>query len=367
MGDPCRERRRKVIKRCVLFGVVLMVLAGGVALALPNDGASLNAALAVEKWQYAGDEAVNVTFSLANESDRTLYVLGWQTPLGGIEADVFEVEVDGMPVPYIGKLVKRPAPQPEDYVAIGAGERVAVVFDLAEAYDMTREGEYTIRYSADLDINDVPVATRKYGKSLMVPEAVVLVESNAVSLFAAAREQRLGLDLYAMGVGAYYGCSSSQQSTLSTALSNATTISGKAKTWLANNPSGGAYFVKWFGAYTSARFSTVTSHFNAIYSSFTTKSIDFDCSTCTMTNAYAYVYATQPYRIYLCGYFWKAPATGRDSKAGTLVHEDSHFNVVASTSDYVYGETKALQLAKTQPKKAINNADNHEYFAEDQK
>ena len=65
--------------------------------------------------------------------------------------------------------------------------------------------------------------------------------------------------------------------------------------------------------------------------------------------------------------FWNAPNTGRDSKAGTLVHETSHFNVVAGTNDYVYGATGAHNLAVSDPSRAINNADNHEYFAEDQK
>jgi peptidyl-Lys metalloendopeptidase len=40
--------------------------------------------------------------------------------------------------------------------------------------------------------------------------------------------------------------------------------------------------------------------------------------------------------------------------------------VVASTQDYVYGATGAKNLAKTNPTKAVKNADNHEYFAEDQ-
>jgi peptidyl-Lys metalloendopeptidase len=42
----------------------------------------------------------------------------------------------------------------------------------------------------------------------------------------------------------------------------------------------------------------------------------------------------------------------------------SHFTVVASTNDYVYGQTGAKNLAISDPSKAINNADNHEYFAE---
>jgi peptidyl-Lys metalloendopeptidase len=91
--------------------------------------------------------------------------------------------------------------------------------------------------------------------------------------------------------------------------------------------------------------------------------VHFDC-TCTQTNVYAYVYPNQPYKIYLCGAFWAAPLTGTDSKAGTLIHEMSHFDVVANTDDYAYGQTAARNLAASNPDQAIRNADNHEYFAE---
>ena len=59
-----------------------------------------------------------------------------------------------------------------------------------------------------------------------------------------------------------------------------------------------------------------------------------------------------------------APANGTDSKAGTLVHETSHFTVVAGTDDHVYGQTGAHNLAVSNPTNAVDNVDNHEYFAE---
>lgn len=46
--------------------------------------------------------------------------------------------------------------------------------------------------------------------------------------------------------------------------------------------------------------------------------------------------------MYLCGAFWNAPNTGTDSKAGTLIHEASHFTVYGATDDWAYG---ALQLS----------------------
>lgn len=68
--------------------------------------------------------------------------------------------------------------------------------------------------------------------------------------------------------------------------------------------------------------------------------------------------------VTLCSLFWSAPATGTDSKAGTLIHESSHFTKNGGTDDIAYGQTKAKALAKSSPAQAINNADSHEYFAE---
>ena len=77
-------------------------------------------------------------------------------------------------------------------------------------------------------------------------------------------------------------------------------------------------YTTWFGAYTSSRHSTVLSHYSNLNSNDYT-SYTYDCSTCTST-AYAYTYSNTPGMTYLCKTFWNAPATGTDSKAGTLVH-----------------------------------------------
>ena len=52
------------------------------------------------------------------------------------------------------------------------------------------------------------------------------------------------------------------------------------------------------------------------------------------------------------------------SKAGTLIHEMSHFDVVVATDDVVYGRAGARDLADSDPDLVITNADSHENFAE---
>jgi uncharacterized Zn-binding protein involved in type VI secretion len=62
--------------------------------------------------------------------------------------------------------------------------------------------------------------------------------------------------------------------------------------------------------------------------------------------------------------FWEAEAVGPDSRAGTLIHELSHFLDIGGTVDHQYGEIFCLELAKYEPDKALFNADNFEYFIE---
>ena len=70
--------------------------------------------------------------------------------------------------------------------------------------------------------------------------------------------------------------------------------------------------------------------------------------------------------VYLCGLFWGAPTTGTDSKAGTIVHQASHFTANGGTNDMRDYESVSgsKELAANYPDIAIRTADNYEYFAE---
>lgn len=61
-------------------------------------------------------------------------------------------------------------------------------------------------------------------------------------------------------------------------------------------------------------------------------------------------------------FFHSPPRDAYDSQMGTLVHEFSH--ALAGTEDHGYGPGDARRLAAQEPTKAIENADNIEYFTE---
>ena len=93
----------------------------------------------------AADDAV-VRITYRNDSAEDLYLVRWQTALQGVEENLFDVRLDGQPVAYTGRLYKRATPGATDYVRIPAGGSVSADVELSSVYDMSRTGEYAIRY-----------------------------------------------------------------------------------------------------------------------------------------------------------------------------------------------------------------------------
>ena len=164
----------------------------------------------------------------------------------------------------------------------------------------------------------------------------------------------------------FSSCTSSQSNTISQAVTDATVYLANATDYF-DNGRHGARYRSWFGTFDQTRWNEVKSTYQAIENMVLSGSIDFDCagSQCG-SNVFAYVYPddTSPFTVYPCGAFWTAPATGTDSKAGTLIHEWSHYDGTGATDDFAYGKTGAGSLANGDDVRAINNADNYEYFAE---
>jgi peptidyl-Lys metalloendopeptidase len=229
---------------------------------------------------------------------------------------------------------------------------------------MATTGDYAIRYHAvspQLFANGREVGELKSQAATVWIDGLRPRGSSEETKTLAEMQAQAGTVTAAAGALSFNRCTTSQQADITSAVSAALSMASDGDAYMARGTMGTRY-AKWFGAVDSGRVATVKSHFAALKDAFATKPITVDCG-CKKTY-YAYVYPTQPYTIYVCKAFWSAPMTGTDSKGGTLVHEMSHFNVVASTDDWVYGQSGAASLAISDPNKAIDNADSHEYFGE---
>ncbi len=361
--------RKSMLCGLLVFAVAMAALPASAGV---RGGAALWSSLSVEKSTLATSDVMNFRFTLSNPGSDDLFILKWKTPFGGFEGDNFIVERDGERIAYTGKLVKRTAPRASDYLRVPAGDSVAVDVDLSSVYDMTQPGNYTVRYLAEgIDLVRADHAKRQTvaGFVSLETEPVTLQLTGPALIDRTAGDE----DAFAFTTKAltptYRNCSSSRISSIGSALSNAQTYATNAYNYLvarttSADRTASTRYRTWFGTYTSSRWSSVQSHYNNIKNALAGQTFILNCDCASDTSTYAFVYANRPYEIHLCGAFFAAPATGTDSKAGTIVHETSHFTVVAGTSDYAYGQTACKSLATSNPSRATNNADSHEYFSE---
>ncbi len=314
----------------------------------------------------------NVEIVVTNTSRKALRVPKYALPSTTAESNLFMISRDGEEVRYEGAMIKRGVPSATDFAILRPGQSVRTIVDLGTAYDLSKVGQYTVTFAAPLQYASLSGGARlnQANGSPMVavsaPMRVFMDGSNQTALklrlSAAKGKPAPGGGAVVNGV-TYVGCSSTQISDAGTAVNSARSYSENAKGYL-NGGTVGPRYTSWFGAYTSARYGTASQHFVSIDSAIDQSAgqVKINCG-CNQTY-FAYVYPTRPYEIFVCRAFWSARNTGTDSKAGTLIHEMSHFNVVAGTDDWAYGQTAARNLASTDPTKALDNADSHEYFAE---
>ncbi|WP_394839964.1 M35 family metallo-endopeptidase [Pendulispora rubella] len=311
----------------------------------------VRAALSAEKLSVGGKEGVNVKVTLTNESAETVRLLKWETIADGLKEPLFVLTHEGQAVEYQGAHYKFRTPIEMDYLTLGPGEAFTGTVDLSQYYDLSASGTYDVQYRSD-GIASNHVAVRS--ESHISPQA-----ARTVLYGGELRTQSAEL---AAGIS-YASCNSSQQTGVNTAYGSSKSYADNSVNYFATHTSATARYTTWFGKYSSTRWDKAKDHYSKIQNALYNKNFVFDCS-CTDSGTYAYVYPDSPYRVYLCGAFWKAPNIGTDSRAGTIIHESSHFTVLGGTDDHVYGQSGCKNLAVSNPNNAVDNADSHEYFAE---
>lgn len=315
-----------------------------------------------------GDVDVHVDVTVTNQCRTAVQVLRWQLPSDQMSGSLFRVTRDDKPVRYTGPVIKRAAPQAKDYVEIAAGATLNYQVELTGNYDFSKNGRYAIEFQSDRGTHGSGAQSMRSAATIYLwaqNRDEKLDAAAAADDLSAARNTAAAPSITAAAASLSYtgSCTSSQKSQLSQAVTAATNYASSSATYLSGTPSATPRYTSWFGAYTSSRWNTAKGHFVKARNAFQGAALTLDCS-CKDSGTYAYVYPTQPYKIYVCGAFWSAPMTGTDSKGGTLVHEMMHFNVIAGTDDWAYGQSAALSLAKSNPTKALDNSDSHEYFTE---
>jgi peptidyl-Lys metalloendopeptidase len=358
--------------RTIAFATAFVAAAGASFAARQSGEQIVRNPLALAMFADTSGAGV-LEFRITNNSAQALKVPYWELPIGSGEGRMFDVLQDGKRATYLGALVKRPPASDADMVEFQAYETKVFHVDLAKDYDLSRGGDYTVSFHSQLNGTRTASGrkvTSADGRMAGLRSAPVLLWVDGDS----ARKQQSGGNLKASGkpgsggvLGAdgvtYVGCSATQQSGAAAGVAQARAYSEEAKTYVNANGATPRY-TTWFGVATTTRVNTIKSHFTNIDTALDQRGGQVKVNCGCNQNYYAYVYPNKPYEIFVCRAFWTAPTAGTDSKGGTLIHETSHFDIVANTDDNVYGQSGAKSLAISNPDAAVANADSHEYYAE---
>ncbi len=250
---------------------------------------------------------------------------------------------EGTVLLFEGRIVKRGT---DDFFTVQPGWTASVELDLDDSYHL----EAGVTYTVTVPRSPVPVLGAPYTFTLSAPP----------------RSKRRVQMMHPTDMRE--NCTNGQKAIIDTAISNMRAALGVCYTdyFEGFECSVGPHYTLLFGAANQQRmelvryvlYNVATANMNDTYA------ISCDNTDCPSSNTFAFVYQSG-HIITLCDQFWLAPtALGQDSKPGTLIHELSHFNIIGQTNDYAYGFDGAKALARSDPDRATDNADNYEYFCE---
>ncbi|GGZ99376.1 hypothetical protein GCM10008090_04950 [Arenicella chitinivorans] len=88
---------------------------------------------------------------LKNNGQESVELLPWNTPmeatlLGDLYRITHDAAVDAQALPYLGRMVKRAAPEVDDYVVLKAGEVLRNTQRLSEGYSFCANRAYRLEY-----------------------------------------------------------------------------------------------------------------------------------------------------------------------------------------------------------------------------
>ena len=332
--------------------------------------------------------AIEVTFRLTNSSDRAYQVLTWYSPLDRKGGDFLVVRgPDGDTLSYDGPYVTRRNPGPGAYITLAPGQTVTRTFDVARTYPIKTAGRYAIELDARLlDAielsgseaaqprslgNNVPVRLERSSVTVQVtgvgdpaltdgerdrgasgPPRFHVPEGSVVALGSAVARPEIK------------GGTKAQKEMVNAAHDLAVEFCLLCHDQLTNKKeSSKGLYEMWFGPYDDTRSGKVAQNYGAIAHYLQTTPVIYDTEdfkSCEPDDSAWTRKGSNTVR--LCKGFWEEGAQNVDSQWGTLIHEWTH--AVCGTEDHEYGTRATRILATNDPVWAVENAENHQYFAE---
>jgi len=296
------------------------------------------------------DGELKIIFVVKNPTGSSVKLLKRWTPLDTTSSNMFEVKnAAGQVMNYRGLDAKRLAePNENEWVTVEAGGSIERETLIGGEYQLDGDGAYTISMlqmpmNTQLDVSEASTTVTVTGTALHEDrnkQRTATKMAHAKQLLARRSTSTVATD----------SCSSSQISNVQNMNDDAYDKIQAARQCTTSSCS--SIVNTWFGpSTTSAQLTTVTEKFDTMSTRFT-QSIYKCVPDCTSGSSgcvcsggtYAYVYPTDTTQtIYLCNLAIDYPDYAE--RVQTVIHELSHFDYIASTSDNTYGEQPCYLLA----------------------
>jgi len=328
---------------------------------------------------------LKVKFSVENPSSKPLKILKWETPFEGLLADMFKVHnVDGDKMKYVGPDARRAPPYmatDKDFLVVKAKGSESIEVDLASMYEFTKDGDYFIRA---IDPDDGHL---HYKDLMNTVVKVTVVNTKKQAEYRAQDQKNRSVNKKTRMAAAEMGLIQTGQTLKNCDAAQTAALKQwekDAKAWLekaekcttqtsSSNALCSANVNLWFGKAPQSEYAfSVTKALKNMLSHFANS--DFDCNGDRCGGGtFAYVYPSDDTQeIFMCPFTFTFSV--ESEKRQTVIHELSHFNHIGVNEhtsgivgerDLSYGEKNCQDLAKSDPTKAMNNADNMGYFVRD--
>lgn len=292
------------------------------------------------------DSKLLINFKITNRSNRKIMFANRFTPFGDILSDMFSIGLNGKRIPYIGKLARYAPVRYDEMIHLNPGESRIKKVNISHHYKMINTGTYKISFKSKLLVQ----SEKNFSLAKLLP---IHLKSNLISLEQTVAKNDQFYQQRFADVYEYMNCRGQQAN-----------IANRAKNIGAQMSTVKSDRVHrlWFGTGSRGHVANIMANARRTLPS---SRPNCNCDIPNPGQVYAYVYPNdRSHNIYLCGAFWPQADTGRNTKGGTMVHEVTHFNDVGRTQDHVYGYEESKRLARTDPQRAINCAENYTWYSE---
>lgn len=185
----------------------------------------------------------------------------------------------------------------------------------------------------------------------------------------------LTVGLLAGPAAAFDACTKTERGQFLAAVDRAERLALTATTAIGPNPT----FDRWFGPYNRKNGEIVRGNLKSMVKSLRSGEVAAACKNngqgLCAGDVFAFVNLDDPYVVHLCDNFFQMDTmklltaesitAGNGTRAGTIIHELSHFESVAGTEDLCYSREECSTMARRAPRDALINADSYQYFVED--